>query len=196
MRTPQFDDRLLEAGRRVLRDHGYAGATAERIAREAGVTRVTLHRRGVSKDTLLEEFARGATERYRTALWPAVMGEGSGADRLGTALTALCESAEENLDLLVALRAQSDRVFHEEGEEPLTRSVYTEPLERLLRDGMGDGSLRSDLDPLEHATVLFNLVGWTYIHLRTGHRWPPRRARGAVIDIALSGVRAALSPGA
>jgi hypothetical protein len=36
--------------------------------------------------------------------------------------------------------------------------VFTEPLEKLLREGIADGSLR-DVDPVETATVLFNLVG-------------------------------------
>jgi len=184
----RIDDRLLAAGRRALRKHGYAGATVERIADEAGLTRVTLHRRGVSKDSLLAEFARRATEEYRQALWPAVMAPGTGRERLELALTALCHTAEENLDLLVALRAQTDRIFHEDDEEPLTRSAYTEPLERLLRDGAADGSLRTDLNPSEYATVLFNLVGWTYIHLRTGHRWPPDRASTATLDIAVNGI--------
>jgi hypothetical protein len=53
--------------------------------------------------------------------------------------------------------------------------VFTEPLEKLLREGAADGRLR-DVDPVQTATVLFNLVGWTYIHLRTGHGWRPERA--------------------
>ncbi len=68
----------------------------------------------------------------------------------------------------------------------MTRSVFTEPLERRLRDGIADGSLRK-LDPVETATVLFNLVRWTYVHLRTGHRWTPLHAREQAIDIALHG---------
>lgn len=178
---------LLEAGRRALSRYGYDGATVERIAQEAGLSRVTLHRRGVTKDTVLAEFAERATERYREAMWPALMAPGSGRERLESALVSLCQSAEDNLELLVALRAQSDRVFHEEQDEPLTRSAFTEPLERLLRDGAGDGSLRA-VDPVEYATVLFNLVGWTYIHLRTGHGWKPARARRAMLDIALEGL--------
>jgi hypothetical protein len=42
---------------------------------------------------------------------------------------------------------------------------------------MADGSIRQ-ADPVETATVLFNLVSWTYRHLRQGHGWPPSgRAR-------------------
>ena len=127
----------------------------------------------MSKDGLLAELVARGTDAYREAMWPALTGEGSGAERLEAALTILCEVAEAQMAMLLALRSQSDRVFHREGEEEaLTRSVFTDPLERILRDGIADGSLRP-VDPLEAATVLFNLVGWTYIHMRTGHGWSP-----------------------
>ena len=183
------DPTLLDAARRVFAEHGYAGATIERIASEAGLSRVTLHRRGVDKDALLAELAARATDDYRTALWPALTGHGTAAARLEQALGALCEQAEKHMALLVALRAQSDRVFHRDEEEALTRSVFTEPLERILLDGASDGSLRVT-DAAEQATVLFNLVGWTYIHMRTGHGWPPERAASAVVDPVLYGVLA------
>ena len=184
--TPHSE--IVGAAQRVFQAHGYAGATLDRIATEAGVSRVTLHRRGVTKDGLLAELVARATETYRAALWPALTGGGTGAQRLTQALEALCDSAEEHMALLVALRAQSDGVFHrDDQEEALTRSVFTGPLERLLRDGIADGSLR-EVDPTEMATVLFNLVGWTYIHLRTGHGWKPERARGAVLEPVLNGL--------
>ncbi len=182
-----IDGRYLEAAARTFSEHGYTGATLERIAVEAGVSRVTLHRNGVTKDGLLAELVTRATDDYRRALWPALTGEGTGAERLALALEALCDSAEENLALLVALRAQSDGIFHRSEPEALTRTVFTEPLEKLLRDGAADGSLREG-DMLETATVLFNMVGWTYIHLRTGHGWPPERARACTVQPVLHGL--------
>jgi hypothetical protein len=65
--------------------------------------------------------------------------------------------------------------------------VFSEPFERILRDGAQDGTLR-EVDVQETATVLFNLVGWTYIHLRTGHHWGIERAHEAVLAVALHGV--------
>lgn len=187
--TPQAD--ILAAAKRVFEEHGYAGATIERIAAEAGVSRVTLHRRGLTKDTLLGGLVANATEDYRRAMWPALTGSGTGAERLTQALGALCASAEENMAMLVAMRAQSDGIFHrEEEEEALTRTVFTEPLEKLLREGIDDGSLQ-ETDPLETATVLFNLVGWTYVHLRTGHGWKAERARRATLDPVMHGLLAA-----
>ena len=186
-----IDAALLEAGRRALRRHGWQGLTAERIAEEAGISRVTLHRRGIRKQDILDALTEKAVEAYRAALWPALTGAGTGGERLEQALRALCDSAEDNLELLVALRSQTDAIFHEpDAGEAMTRSVFTEPLERLLRDGIADGSLRK-VDPVETATVLFNLVGWTYVHLRTGHRWMPEHARERTVEIALHGVREA-----
>jgi AcrR family transcriptional regulator len=149
---------------------------------------VTLHRRGVTKEGLLAELVARATEDYRAAMWPALTSNASGAERIVQALEALCAAAERNMALLLALRAQSDRIFHrDDSEEALTRTVFTEPLEKLLRDGIAEGSLR-EVDPVETATVLFNLVGWTYIHLRTGHGWNPERAVRATLDPVLQGM--------
>lgn len=189
--TDGGDRQLLDAATRAFSVHGYAGATLERIAAEAGLSRVTLHRRGVTKDGLLADLVARATEDYRRAMWPVLTGRGSGAERLGDALEQLCVSAEQHMGLLVALRAQSDAVFHRAGEdEALTRSVFTEPLEKVLHDGIADGSLR-EVDAAETATVLFNMIGWTYIHLRTGHGWSADRARRATVTPVLGGLVAA-----
>ncbi len=182
------DPKLLEAARRAFERHGYAAATIGRIATEAGLSRVTLHRRGVTKDGLLAELVTRTTATYREAMWPVLVADGTAAERMRLALVTLCEVAEQHMGLLVALRAQSDRIFHRpDEEEALTRTVFTDPLESLLRDGASDGSLRST-NPLEEATVLFNLVGWTYIHMRTGHGWRPERARDAVLNLVLKGL--------
>jgi AcrR family transcriptional regulator len=184
----RVDERLLEAGRSALRRYGYQGLTAERIAQEAGISRVTLHRRQITKERILEELSARAITSYRAAMWPALTAAGSGRERLEQALVALCAVAEENLELLLALRAQADAVFHEDHEEEaLTRSVFTEPLERLLRDGAADGSLRA-VEPRELATLLFNQVGWTYVHLRSGHRWQPQQASDQLIELAVCGL--------
>lgn len=183
------DAALLQAAQRAIEAHGYAGATLERIADEAGLSRVTLHRRGVSKDGLLADLVARATEDYRAAMWPALTSDGTGADRLHAALEALCGAAERHLALLVALRSQSDSVFHRREDVALTRGVWTAPIERLLRDGAADGSLRQ-VDPKETATLLFNMVGWTYVHMRTAHGWKPERAVRAVLDPTFNGLLA------
>lgn len=49
------------------------------------------------------------------------------------------------------------------------------------------GSLRN-VPPTVTATVLFNTVGWGYVHLRASHHWSAEQARAGVVDLALRGL--------
>lgn len=190
MASASPDDALLEAGRQALGKFGYHGLTAERIAQEAGLSRVTLHRRGVTKEIILAGLTTRAIEAYRAALWPALTADGPGRVRLEQALNALCGVAEEHLEVLIGLREHTDPIFHDDPEpsgEIGTRDGFTAPLAKLLRDGIDDGSLRPS-DPDETAMLLFNVFGSTYVHLRSGHRWDPERTRRALVDLALHGL--------
>ena len=179
---------LVDAAAAALARHGFEGATLERIAGEAGLSRVTLYRRGVTREQLLAALADRAIDEYRKALWPALTADGSGADRLAAALDALCDLIEMNLPLVRALDARSNAaVFHEPGEDVMTRGPFAEPLARLLRDGSDDGSLRA-CDADETATTIFNMVSWTYVHLRAEHGWPADRTKRAVLDVTLNGL--------
>jgi AcrR family transcriptional regulator len=216
------DPHILAAARQAIERHGWRDATLERIADEAGLSRMTLHRRGVTREAVLESLSQAFEAEYRGAMWPALTAPGSARERLEQALAALCDMCDANLGLLAALgESARSGIFHEQVESAgadssassakptaetsgvipnsrrspgsagvLTRSVFTEPVERLLRDGAADGSLRAVEDPVETATVLYNLVSHTYRHLRRGHGWPPARARQAVLTLALDGVAA------
>jgi AcrR family transcriptional regulator len=184
------DDALLTGAHRAIERWGWKQATLERIAAEAGVSRMTLHRRGVTREGLVAALAERLETAYRSAMWPALTARGSGRDRLERALAAYCGAVEANLEVLSALaEADHDAIFHEDGPRGLSRPGFTEPIRRLLEDGAADGSLVAR-DAEETATLIINLVGWTYRHLRRGHNWSAERARDGVLRIALDGVAA------
>jgi AcrR family transcriptional regulator len=182
------DHDLLTGAHRAVERWGWQRATLERIAEEAGVSRMTLHRRGVTREALLRALGERLESAYRAGMWSALTAGGSGEERLRQALRGYCDAVEAHIEVLVALdEADHDAIFHDEGPRGLSRPAFTEPIRRLLEDGAVDGTLVTD-DPEETATVLLNLVGWTYRHLRRGHRWAPERAREQVLRIALQGV--------
>jgi AcrR family transcriptional regulator len=182
------EQRIVEGARRAIAAGGWQGATLTRIADEAGVSRMTLHRRGLGRDEIFALLARDYEEAFRAALWPSVTGRGSGAARLEAMLVAVCRVTEDHLAFLAALDEESDRrFFHQSGDEARSRLGYIDPIERLLSDGIADGSIRR-VEVEETATVLVNAVDRTYRHLRRAHDWSPERSRDALIELVLRGL--------
>jgi AcrR family transcriptional regulator len=178
---------LVEATATAVARWGLAQVTVERIAAEAGLSRATLHRRGLTREVLIAALAQRAAEQFRAALWPALTGPGSAAQRLQAALEAMFAIADQNLQLLAGVFLAHGELFHKPGPHALTVDAFADPLERLLRDGAVDGSLR-EVDPTVTASVLFNTAGWGYVHLRASHQWPAEQARTAVIDLVVGGL--------
>jgi len=184
---------IIDAAHRLVGESGLASLTIERLAEAAGTSRMTLHRRGINRRTVVDALVHRAAEAYIGALWPALTAPGPGAERLAMALEAICATADDHLALLAGLFAAPDSPFHgaaggRGGRE--TDDLFVGPLARLLRDGALDGSLTSVPDPDDTAAVMFNLVGWGYVHLRYAQGWPSSRARPAAIRFALASVRA------
>ncbi len=176
-----IEEPLLDAAIVALQDVGWKHLTLERVAAAAGVSRVTLWRQGVTLEQITEGLLVRLATDYRAALWPILTAKGTGRERLTAALEALCGVVERHLPLLVA----TDTIFHE--AHILTQTGFTEPLARLLQDGMSDGSLRM-VDSREMADVLFNTICWTYVHLRARHDWPPEQVRARLFDLVLQGL--------
>lgn len=187
-RTPELEPDRLRRVRDHLRDRDWREVTTEELAAAAGLSRMTLHRRGIAKDVVLAQLGTLLEDEYREALFPALASGAPPRERLRAALVAVCEVNERYLGVLDALGGASGFVFHEEGEGPvLSRASFTDGLRRILEDGVAAGELRCE-DPTETATLLANATARTYRHMRTGHRWAPARVREQLIDLLLEGI--------
>jgi AcrR family transcriptional regulator len=184
---PGLEPELVDATAAAIARWGLPELTLERVAAEAGMSRATIYRRGITREQLVVALTDQAAGTFRAAMWPALAGPGTAAERLRAALAALCETADRHLHLLAGMFLAHGEVFHQPGPDALTVDVFAQPFERLLRDGAADGTLRT-VPPTVTATVLFNTVGWGYVHLRASHEWPAERAREAVLDLALHGL--------
>lgn len=195
-----WESRVTEAALSLLADEGLAGLNVASLARRLGASRMTLHRNQITREGVIDLLGLRAAEEYQRMIWPTLVSPGSGRDRLETALRGTCQVADVWRHLLVGLFAEDGGIFHEpdrstgteDGERALaTRAVFVEPLARLLRDGVLDGTLVELPDIDRTATVLFNQVGWTYLALRVGQRWTQELAEDAVVTLAMSAVAAA-----
>jgi hypothetical protein len=90
---------------------------------------------------------------------------------------------------MLAIHAETDASYHRGGGlEGIPWRPGNDPLERIVRDGIADGTLRES-DPEETAVLLTNWVGWTYVHLRTASRWSEKQAREVVVRRTLDALR-------
>ena len=159
------------------------------IAAEAGITRVTLYRRGETRPAIVAALRDELLREEREVVLPLLAGDGDAGTRLTRVLEGVCALTEAHAELLAGLDdATLDAIWHEEGPDALTRSEFVAPIVRLLRDGELDGSLRRFPDPQVAATVLYTQVSYTYLHLRREHRWTAEDTTAAVIDMAMGGL--------
>ena len=179
-----IDGTVLDAVARILDRHGVAGLNISAIAAEAGLSRVTLHRRGAGLDDYLVAVLGRVSDDLRSSLWPAMTGAGPAAERFAAALRTLCEVCERHAGVMSAMFGHRPRPLP--GRPSRTTSFeFIEPFERLLRDGNVDGSLHS-ADPLPDATIAANMVCWTYLHMRQAHRWDAETAANHIVPAAVA----------
>lgn len=188
---PCTDPALLDAAARVIEQFGYTGLTLARLAEAAETSRMTLHRREITRPGIVAGLSLRAVAQLREALFPILTGSQPADQRLRTALEAMCDLADRNLPLLAGLFSDDEGVFHAapdpSGALP-TDDAFVAPFAKLLSDGETDGTLAPQQDRIETATVLFNTAGWGYVQLRHAQRWPAERARKGVLRLVLSGL--------
>lgn len=177
-----IDDPLLDAAVHLLERSGVRGLTMSAIAAEGGISRVTLHRRGLSVDDVVIAVLARASDDLRAALWPVVTGTLDAASRLRAGLRTLCDVAERHAAVLMAFYGEPARAIPESSDRT-TSFRFIEPFERILRDGQLDCSLHVT-DPAAEATLVANAVCWTYLHMSRAHGWPPHEAADHVIALA------------
>jgi AcrR family transcriptional regulator len=181
---------VLAAVKRLAARGELSGASMADIAEEAGITRVTLYRRGETRPAIIAALRDELLREERELLLPLLAADGDAGSRLTRILEGVCETTEARADLLAGLDdAALNAIWHDEGPDALTRSEFIAPIVRLLRDGALDGSLRALPDPERTATVLYVQISYTYLHLRREHGWKPEDATAAVVDLAIAALR-------
>ncbi|MEP6666288.1 MAG: TetR/AcrR family transcriptional regulator [Nocardioidaceae bacterium] len=180
------DPSLRDAAIAVLAETGWDGFTLERVADVVGVSRSTLWRQGVSRDSLIAGLVSELAEDFQSSMYPVLTTEGTGRERLELSLAALCDVLDRHLPLMLA----TDEAFHQ-APAPGQQPIYLGPFIQFLREGAADGTLSPGSDGpelVDVADVLMNGVAWTYTHLRGRHGWAAKRARPAIIGLMVRGL--------
>ena len=156
---------ILNAARESFITKGLVKTTMDHIAKEVKITRRTLYRYFKTKEELafeieimvFEELYKFQNEIYETL-------EGNGLEKIDLYFNGLASYVEENSSVI---RYSGEFDYYFRGEYPyleLTNrfknmiSSNDHLLEQLIKDGVEDGSIRKDIDPVLTGLTINNVL--------------------------------------
>ena len=138
--------RLLQAAAELIVEKGWDATTAAEIGRRAGYSRAMVHARYGSKDAILESFLHEHVKRLNPDPDPKT----SGMDQVLAHFDRIEEIYTEDHELLLAMFVATFEAV--KTTSPLRERVRdqlrsgAEKVEKGLRKGIRDGSVRSGID--------------------------------------------------
>jgi len=170
------EEKIMEAAERIFGQVGFTNAKMEDIAKEAGITKVTLYTYFQSKDNLQLALTYKAVslliDRYNETLRKNK--ESSGLDSSIAMINVFIEFCEDNylysealLSYFSMIRSTSHGKNKDKATEAITESSYFKRLQEIqnvpfkltaneINRGRADGSIKADVDPM-----LVTLAGWS-----------------------------------
>jgi AcrR family transcriptional regulator len=184
--------RIVEAMRRSVAQHGTAGSTFERVAREAGVSRGLLHYYFGTKEQLLAEAVRRDCQLRLERLEQQLAGAQTAEDFIGLMAQHLQDAIREDPDFitllfeLFTLSRRNDDIATEYAN--LMRTMR-EQVAGMLTVAQDEGVLRLHAEPEAIAEILFSLGDGFALRMLT----EPDRDFSATIRAGIASARALLA---
>jgi AcrR family transcriptional regulator len=147
----------LRAATRLVNQHGYRGASVDRIAAELRLTKGSFYHHHETKEELIAACFERTFAVVRAAQGAALGASGSGLERLAFACRALLAHQMSSHGPLLRITAWMGLPAALRDDARRTMGRVGERFAALVVDGMGDGSLRI-VDPSIAAQVVNGLV--------------------------------------
>jgi AcrR family transcriptional regulator len=184
--------RIVEAMRRSVAQHGTTGSTFDRVSREAGVSRGLLHYYFGTKEQLLVEAVRRDCQLRMQRLQRQLAGAQTADDFIGLMAQHLQEMIREDPDfvtLVFELFTLSRRHPEIAVEYANLMRGMREQVAGMLTAGQEEGVLRLHAEPEAVAEILFSLGDGFALRMLA----EPDRDFGATIRAGIACTRALLA---
>jgi AcrR family transcriptional regulator len=195
VRAKTRKDRIMDAALRIFAEKSFQEATISEISKEAGVSEATIYEYFGTKEDLLfaiPEKVSNDTFEESEAVLPYIKDvEG----RMRAVLLSYVRLYENNphYSALVLLQLMSNKRFRQTAaHEAIRRSAHR--LLDCIRDGIANGTFRSDADAYLIRSMLMGTIEHIFIHWHM--QGMPKREKSMMdmldpfIEIVLSGIRA------
>lgn len=147
----------LQAATRLVNEHGYHGASVDRIAARLQLTKGSFYHHHETKEELVAACFERTFAVMRKAQTAALEARGSGLDRLAMACRALLAFQMSTQGPLLRVTAWTGLPEGWRSDARRTMARLGERFATLVIDGMADGSLRV-VDPSVAAQVVNGMI--------------------------------------
>lgn len=163
---PDTRERILDAARRLFHSHGYNGVGINDICLEADVVKGSFYHFFAGKQALLEAVLEHNADRLFAGLGNIDESTLSGREKLiaqlrGTAATARAQKRSGAVLGCDIGTLATELAVQNAGARRVARTAFRrwlQSLERLVREGIEDGSVAADADPAATAAALLALI--------------------------------------
>lgn len=182
-RSPQADQAIFDATRRLLESVGYQRLTIEGVAAEAGVAKTTIYRRYPHKAHLVLAEMSQAARDAPTDLPDTGSFHGDLVAIAHLIRDEICPSSPSSVSAALMTEAISDPEFADQVRA--FADVRFEQGRPLYDRAVARGELRADVD---WRVVSEMLVGWIFHASVASRREPDDAALAHAVDLLIGGV--------
>lgn len=168
----------LKAATRMVNEHGYRGASVDRIAAELQLTKGSFYHHHETKEELVADCFERTFAVMRAAQQAALDAPGTGLDRLAMACRALLDFQLSDDGPLLRVTAWTGLPEPIRSDKRRTMGRLGERFGTLVLEGMTDGSLRV-VDPSVGAQVVNGMLNAA----AEIERWVPGIGPGNVFEL-------------
>lgn len=189
-RLPATLARQIYAAAEPIADHGLDHTKIDDIADATGVPKATLYYHFAGKEEILSFLFAEMLSLVEGEVAVAAAAPGSACDRLTAVVKAQVKAMFDHPAVCRALLGEFGRASSLPEIAAAIRNAFHIPIERLLRDGERDGSLRHLENPADAATAVFGAVTFNALnHLVEHDQDDPQAVASAALDVLITGLR-------
>jgi AcrR family transcriptional regulator len=139
---------VVRAAGRLFADRGYHGTSMRDLGRELGLLGSSLYSHVSSKQDLLVDVVEEGARLFEESAEKALATGGSVSDRLEALVAGHVNVVLDNIEIARTFLNEA-RMLDVEHRSRIVeaRDHYEEGFRSVIREGIGDGSFRRDIDP-------------------------------------------------
>jgi AcrR family transcriptional regulator len=150
---------VIDAAGRLFADRGYHGTSMRDLGRELGLLGSSLYSHVESKQDLLVEVVEQGARLFEESARSALATGGPAVDRLRALVAGHVDVVLDNLDVSRTYLNEASVLDPDHRARVLSaRDHYEEAFRSVIREGVEDGSFRSEVDPKMAGILILSML--------------------------------------